>query len=201
MKKLFALLMVLALVAACGGGQEDGSQSAGGATNGGQGGAGDQTSAGQPAIGEGNLDEFERTVAGFLRPYFDEAGTDTTLDVAPGEQFEMWVVAEYNEAFAMSAAEYKLVLPGGVSLLGTVQSDSTIITLGKHEEDFMMAFRCMPGPKNWLVKYLCKAEDDFAGGVVETVRGQNLDFIGFATCDVSKTMVRAQGGTAELGKK
>ena len=92
-----------------------------------------------------------------------------------------------------------LLLPEGVSILSSAQSDSVIVTLGKPEVDFMVAFHCLDGPKHWLMKYICKADDDFQGGVIKTVQGDNLKFLGFVTCDVSKTEVRATGGWVKLG--
>ena len=153
----------------------------------------------QQGIPDAGLSEFEKSAQGFIRPYFDPDGTVTSMDITPGSPFDVWVFAEFNDAFVMSGAEYKLLLPEGVSILSSAQSDSVIVTLGKPEVDFMVAFHCLDGPKHWLMKYICKADDDFQGGVIKTVQGDNLKFLGFVTCDVSKTEVRATGGWVKLG--
>jgi hypothetical protein len=158
---------------------------------------------GQAAIPDSadQFSAFDEAAQAFLRPTFDKAGKETSKTVAPGEQFDFYVIAEFNDALAMSAAEYKLVFPQGITVLGSALTDSAIVSLGRHDVDFMISFKCLEGPRHWIVKYLCRVEEDFAGGVVETVKGDNLNYLGFASCDASKTEIRARGGKAQLTKK
>ena len=158
-------------------------------------------SQGRPAIDTEEFSEFEKIVDGRILPYFDEKGTVSSKELGPNEYFDLWVFAEFNKLYPINAGEYKLVLPEGVSILGSVQSDSTILSLGKWEEDFMISFKCMGGPSQWLVKYQCKTHEDYKGGTVQTIKGQNMNFIGFTLCDASFTMVRARGGKAEMKLK
>jgi len=153
------------------------------------------------AIDAGEFSEFEKIINGSLKPYFDVAGTQTELEVAPGDYFDVYIFAEFNEAYDVNAAEWKLVLPDEVSIMSVAQTDSVLVSLGKHEEDFMIAFRCLPGPRDWIVRYQCKAHEGFAGGAIETVAGQNLKFIGFTICDATHTEVKGRGGKAELKRK
>ena len=189
MYRVIILLFVLVILCACGKTEEE------------QPPAQAQDTPGRPMIDDSEFGEFDRLANALLRPYFDETGADTVLEVAPGEYFDLYIFSEYNELYPMSAAEYKLVLPPEVSVMGTVTTDSTILTLGRYDVDFMIAFRCMQGPKNWIVKYSCKAHEEFEGGMIETIRGQNMDFLGFTMCDGAHTLIRGRGGKAELKKK
>lgn len=203
MKKL-VWIVVLALVASCGKGEKSSDE-----TSTGDAGTGtvtmdkpfNQNTPGQQGIPDQGLSEFEKSAAAFIRPYFDAEGTLTSVKVDPGSRFDLWIIAEFNDAFTMAGAEYKLSLPEGISVVSAMQSDSVIVTMGKHEVDYMLAFKCMHGPKDWLVRYTLETEGDFKGGVIETALGDNLNFLGFVLCDVSKTEIHATGGWAEVGVK
>ena len=159
-----------------------------------------QTPTGEPItmIPDEEFSEFEKLAGASLRPYFDEAATQTEISVSPGDYFDMWVIAEFEKTHPMSACEYKLDIPEGIDILGTTHSDSIVITMGKADRDFMAAFRCAHGPKMWVVKYQCKVGDDFKGGKVMTTKGQDLNFLGFTMCDAAKTMIRARPGEATI---
>lgn len=198
MKKFLVLLMMIGLVASCGTSDEGGEATAehDHATE-----VATQTPESRPGIPDEGGSGYESAAKAVLRPAFDKEGTQTSKDVKPGEMFDLYIVAEFDDAFAMTGAEYKLVLPEGITVLGASYMDSVNVTLGKHETDVMMAFHCVSGPRDWLAKYLCMAEDSFKGGTVETLPGENLNFIGFVMCDHLRTEIRAAGGTAEIGRK
>jgi hypothetical protein len=147
------------------------------------------------------LTEFEQIINGHIRPFFDPAGTVTEKSVAPGENFDLYVLADVNELYPIAGVEYKLILPAGVSILATTNNDSTVVSLGQYDRDFMIAFRCLDGPRIVVVRYQCKAGDDFVGGTITTMRGDTSGLIGFALCDETRTAVRVLGGTAEIHKK
>jgi len=142
--------------------------------------------------------QFERLAQGYIRPYFDVNATQTEKTVKAGENFELYVVAEYNPLYPMSAAEYCLVLPEGVTVMSSANTDSTILTLGKHDQDFMIAFKCSSGPKLWLVRYNCVASAGTAGGTVTIERGRSQNYLGFTMCDEQRTMIKAKPGQVTL---
>lgn len=193
MYRLIVLLLAVAVLGACGKGGEESKQSEP------PGQVQTQMPPGHQAIPEEGLSEFEKLAAATLKPYFDEAGTQTTKTIKPGEYVDVYVVAEFNTAYPMSAAEYRLELPPGMTIMGVSKSDSVVIDFGKPEEDVMMAFRCSAGPKLWLMKYFCKTSEDFAGGDISTHEGSNLNYLGFTLCDVTRTKIRATGGKATIG--
>jgi len=200
MSRIFALLAVLVLIVACDNkGSNDAGESAQG--TGTPGGIPLETPAGEPMIPDEEFSEFEKLANAVIRPYFDEKGTVTELAVAPGEQFDLWVFAEFKTTHPMSAAEYKLIVPEGVTIVGSSNTENVRITMGKWHTDFSIAFSCMEGPKHWLVKYICIAEDNFAGGPVRITKGHVQDYLGFTMCDAAKTMIRAKPDNAVLRKK
>jgi hypothetical protein len=193
MKKIIVVSMALWLVVSCGGKKEEPKEQP------------KQTVAqapqkGQPvqAIPEGELTEYDKLVNGYIRPYFDAAGTQTEKTVKPGEPFDVYLVAEYSADFAMCAAEYRLVVPEGMSVVSSANCDSTIVTLGHYSDDFSITFHCISGPKTWLVRYACTTDPSFKGGEIQTEKGTKMGFLGFSMCDGEFTLVAASPGKATL---
>jgi len=147
------------------------------------------------------LSEMEKLANAYIKPYFDDEATQTEKAVAPGDRFDLYVFAEYDKNYPMSAAEFRVTLPEGVSILSSTHCDSTILQFGNPEGDFMIAFHCSYGPKMWLVRYECSADESFTGGTIKTDEGMAMHYLGFTLCDVSKTLIRAEPGEAVLRLK
>jgi hypothetical protein len=189
MKKLFILWLGLWLLFSCGGKKEEAEETGKAAV---------QRDEPVQAIPEAGLSEFERLANGYIRPYFDAEGTQMEKTVKAGDPFELYVLAEYSPDFAMCAAEYRLVLPEGVTITSSANCDSTILTLGRHEEDFSTTFHCTAGPKMWLVRYVCATDPSTKGGEIRTEQGNKMNFLGFSMCDGDFTLVNARPGKATL---
>jgi len=183
------LTVSLSLVASCGGKSEQAAQEPAKAP---------QKKEPVQQIPDEGLNQFEKMASGFIRPAFDQAAEQTEKTVKSGDTFDIYVVAEYNPQVPMSTANYRLALPEGVNVVASANCDSTILTVGKYDDDFVIAFRCSTGPKMWLVRYICQAGPAFRGGTVETQKGGDNQYLGFTMCDEQKSLVRAQGGRAEL---
>jgi hypothetical protein len=65
----------------------------------------------------------------------------------------------------------------------------------------MIAFRCTPGPRLVLTKYVCSAGETFTDGIIETGRGLQQDFIGLVACGDYPLKIPAHSGTATLKRK
>jgi hypothetical protein len=183
--------MALSFFAACGGNNEEGAETAA------------HTHDDEPIqmIPDDDWNEFAEAANAHLNPYFDAEGTVTEKAVAPGDYFDMYIVAEYSEDYPMNAAGYQLHVPEGVTILSSKNCDSTIVVVGEPLHDFVMGFRCTKGPKMWLVQYQCRVNDEFTGGEITTTAGHDFKFLGFTLCDEDKTMIPAKSGTAMLTKK
>ena len=197
MKKFLILCLALFVIGACSDKEEATTEGSD---------AGTQPAAGppgepKPMIPSDEFSELEQLANAHLKPYFDANATQTELAVAPGDRFDLYIVAEYDKNYPMSAAEFRVVLPQGVSILSSTNCDSTIIQFGNPVGDFMMAFRCSYGPKMWLVKHECGVDESFAGGPIKTDEGMAMHFLGFTLCDEGKTLIRAKPGEATLRLK
>jgi hypothetical protein len=189
MKRIFVLSVALWLLVSCGEKKDEQKETAAQA---------DLRDKPVQAIPEGDFSEYDRMANGYIRPYFDAECTQTEKAVKPGEEFAFYVGAEYSSEFSMCAAEYRVILPEGVTVLTSVNCDSTILSLGKQDEDFSITFHCTPGPKMWLVKYNCATDQAFGGGEIRTDKGTRMGFLGFSVCDGDFTLVNARPGTAAL---
>ena len=137
-----------------------------------------------------------------LNPYFDEAGTQTDIAVAPGEQFKVYIMAQTVEPYPTGSAQLRLQLPPGVNVLYTVETDHKLSSLGRYDFNYMIAYDCTPPGRFVVVSYVLQADADFKGGKVEVLPGflsDNATFLGFATCEFIE--VRASGGTATIKLK
>jgi hypothetical protein len=150
------------------------------------------------AIPQTEFSEFDKLAGGYIRPYFDAACTVTEKTVKPGDPLEFYVAGEYSREFSMCAAEYRVVLPQGLTVLTSVNCDSTILTLGQHDQDLSITFHCTPGPKMWLVRYNCATDPAFRGGEIRTEKGARMNFLGFSVCDGDFTLVNAKPGKATV---
>lgn len=137
-----------------------------------------------------------------IEPAFDEAGEVSELAVAPGEMFAIYVVG-FNRHEPTTAAQYRMVLPEGVRVLGEEHMARKRVTLGKWDGNFMIAYNCIDAEKPfWISRYNCLAEESFSGGTVETAIGvprEGKAFLGFSTCEHRE--MAASGGTAQLKRK
>jgi hypothetical protein len=136
-----------------------------------------------------------------LKPYFDEKGTVTEKMVAPGETFDIYIIAGVGEKDHITAAEYKLSLPEGIAITREFDSDSLTMKSGKPDIDIMIAFRCSPGPQFILIHYLCLVEANFTGGTIATMEGEKSNFIGLIDCGPDPVQIPAEKGTAVLKAK
>jgi len=188
MKRILVCMLALWITASCGGKGEKSAKTP----------PASQENKPVQMIPDEDFTEFERLAEAYIKPYFDEAGTKSEATVKRGDKFDLYVFGEHSTMYPMSAAEYRLVIPSGITVLSQANCDSTILTLGKHDDDFMIAYRCAPGPKMWLVRYTCLASDSARGGTVGIEKGHTQNYLGFAMCDEQRTLIKAKPGQAML---
>lgn len=137
----------------------------------------------------------------FLDPFFDEAGTKSEIAVAPGERFELYIMAQ-TDSFHTQTTQLRLQLPPGLSVKYTVETDQKMSSMGKHDYNYLVVYTCRPGARYVIVSYVLEVAEDFQGGAIQVLPGFNSDsssFLGFGTCEY--TEVRAAGGTATVKLK
>ncbi|HEX5133609.1 MAG TPA: hypothetical protein VFX92_14135 [Candidatus Krumholzibacteria bacterium] len=138
----------------------------------------------------------------YLNPYFDEAGTQTEMAVAPNAQFKFYVFAETAEPYSTNGTQYRLSLPEGIQILGTDEFEHRSVSTGTPTVNYMQAYECQPPSRFRLVTYICTTTPDFKGGEIQVLDGlpaTGINFIGFTSCDFVE--MRAAGGSATLTRK
>lgn len=141
-------------------------------------------------------------VAGlFIKPYFDEAGA-TELSVAPGEEFDIVIMAETVEPYTTNAVEFRMDVPPGLRVSSLKELDSRTISMGTYADDYQIAFACQPVGKFRVVTFRCTTDPDFRGGVITVapgLAGGVRPFLGFSTCGFETAV--GSGGTATIKQK
>lgn len=147
----------------------------------------------------------EPVAAGFaLVPAGDTTDTSGELVVRPGGTFHVWVLADTREgARPISAAQYSLRVPDGVTVLHEDKVTDRVLTLGSWSGNFMITFPCRDPGLFAIMRYEMKASESFAGGeirVMEGVPSSGQAFLGFATCEDPNhpDMVPARGEALQL---
>ena len=136
-----------------------------------------------------------------LKPYFDENATVAEKLVSPGESFDLYIIAGIGENDHITAAEYKLSLPEGISIIRVIDTDSLTMKSGKPEHDLLVAFNCSSGPNFVLAKFVCLVGDNFTEGTIATLEGEKSKFIGLVDCGPEPVQILAEKGTAALKTK
>jgi hypothetical protein len=143
-----------------------------------------------------------------IAPYFDEAGTQTTLAVEPGEVFTVYIVARHPD-YDMGTSQWKMTVPEGVTVVGESKTFEQALSIGTYKEVYVISYPCQAGGEPYcLLKYGCTVSPEFEGGTFETVKavsahsqGKEPPFLGFLTCGNAPETIPAFGGSAKLTKK
>jgi hypothetical protein len=195
MHRFIVVTAVLLLVAGCGGGEGENSSS--GADH-------DHTASttpGREAIPATPL-EADVTAGVNLLPYLDEAGTVSESAVVPGEEFKVYVFAQVEGSFQVSAAQFSMAIPAGVTVTSKQKFSERALTVGELSDLYAMAFQCHESGRFLLLTLTCVADEEFAGGEMTLRAGvdaQGTAFLGFATCgDEHPQKLPAGGGAVTL---
>lgn len=164
------------------------------------------TTPGREAVPEPrDLGEAEPGI--MLVPMFDPAKETTTLAVAPGDRFEVYVCAKHPQR-NMASATYQLKVPEGIEILGEGKLYERSLTLGTYSQYFVVTYPCHPGDEYYpVLRYSCMATPAFKGGEFRTEQAVPLNsdteppFLGFVSCGDSPDMTPANAGSAELTLK
>jgi len=190
MKRFLILLAVLAVAFGCSKKDQDTASTKEEATTA-------QAESGEPRQA---IPDKEQAITGTptLKPYFDEMGTLTEKTVSPGESFDLFIIVGCGENDRLTAAEYKLNIPDGITITREFDSDSLTMKSGKLTEDMMVAFKCSSGPRIFLARYVFLVGDNFTGGTISTDMGETSRFIGVVDCGPAPEKISAEKGTAVL---
>lgn len=210
-RPIFALILVVLVIAAGGCGKKEATQEQASASSENAPGT-DAPAAGQlPSSditskpGESMIESSgeELPVEGlYLNPYFDDAGAVTELAVKADEPFRVNVFAETIEPYSTNAIQYRLSFPDGIEIMGTNEFEHKSVSTGDPKVNYMLAYDCQPAGRFRLVTYILRATQEFKGGEIKVLDGlpaNGINFIGFVSCEFVE--MRATGGSATLTRK
>lgn len=123
--------------------------------------------------------------------YFDEDATERTITLAEGqEEVKAYLVIKFPEEVEISAAEFRLRMPEGV----TVESDKfhpgRAMMLGTFEHGISESFRCVRGPRLVLHVLTLKVDAGVENAELALLPGEQSEFIGVAECKEGHPLIR-----------
>ena len=200
MNRIIVALVVLLLAAGCGGGEGETSTTEDHSDHDHTAG----TSTGRSAIPEAPP-QSDAVEGVSMLAYLDEAGALSEMALAPGDVFTFHIFADIQAHIHISAAQFALSIPKGVTVIGEEKFSSQALTVGKLTDLFAMAFECHESGRFLLMKIECRVDDQFAGGemgIRAGVDAQGTAFLGYATCGEGPAQkLAASGGAVTLTSK
>lgn len=196
MHRFIVVVAVLLLVAGCGGGDGDNGGSASRSDQGASAGS----TPGRQAIPEAPAPDVTAGVN--ILPYLDADGTVTEGTISPGQEFSIHVIAEVEGSSHVSAAQFAMAIPEGITVTEEEKPTPRMLTVGKITDLYAIAFECHEPGRFPLLTLKCVADDSYPGGEIRLRAGvdaQGSAFLGFATCgDGQPQKLPAGGGAIKL---
>jgi len=122
--------------------------------------------------------------------FFDEQGTKRTMKLgARDKQAKVYLFVNFPETMQISAAEYRLVLPKGVTLENDKYYDKRVALLGTFEDGLSETFSCVSGPSVLLHTLTLNVPPGLKDAEIAFLPHGKSQFIGIAMCDEGQTMV------------
>jgi hypothetical protein len=122
--------------------------------------------------------------------FFDEQGTKRTVKLgARDKQVMIHIVVNFPETMQVSAVEYRLVLPTGVTIENDKFYPERVALLGTFEGGISETFPCVPGPKILLHSLTLNVPPGLKDAEIALMPHAESKFIGIAMCDEEHTMV------------
>lgn len=122
--------------------------------------------------------------------FFDEQGAKRTVKLGPKDkQVMIYIVVNFPETMQISAVEYRLVLPKGVTVENDKFYAERVALLGTFEGGISETFPCVPGPKILLHSLTLNIPPGLKNAEIALMPDTQGNFIGIAMCDDQHTMV------------
>ena len=122
--------------------------------------------------------------------FFDEQGTKRTIKLeGRGKQAMVYIFVSFPEVMQIAAAEFRLVLPAGVTIANDKYYDKRVALLGSFEEGISEAFPCVAGPRILLHALTLNVPPGLKDAEISLLPHEKSQFIGVATCDEGQPMV------------
>lgn len=124
--------------------------------------------------------------------FFDENATKRTVRLGSDEtQTVVYIVVHFPETMHISAVEYRIVLPEGVTIDSDKFYEKRAALLGTFETGISETFPCVPGPKLVLHALTLNIPRGLSNAELAIMTDPKGDFLGVVMCDETLTMVPA----------
>jgi len=122
--------------------------------------------------------------------FFDEQGAKRTVKLGPRDkQVMIYIVVNFPETMQISAVEYRLVLPKGVTVENDKFYPERVALLGTFEGGISETFPCVAGPRVVLHSLMLNIPPGLKNAEIALMPHAESKFIGIAMCDEEHTMV------------
>ena len=127
--------------------------------------------------------------------YFDEAGTQRTLKLAPGQsEFDIYLILTCPEYMEVAAVEWRMMVPEGVEMVNDRYRPDRVMAMGPmhrgHSERFTP---CVTGPRILIHTFTFAVKTDLKNAVFAVMPSLDSDNLGIAECKEGYPIIR---GTA-----
>ncbi len=153
--------------------------------------------------GEQPAEEKEEGVISYISEevnfgiFFDEEGTKRSITLGKDErEVKIYIIVSYPEEMQITAVEYRLELPEGITIENDKYYPKRTMTLGTFDHGLSEAFPCAAGPKLLLHTLTLNVTKDVKNASIKLLASKNSDFIGVSECKEGYPKVRAASYSA-----
>jgi hypothetical protein len=124
--------------------------------------------------------------------FFDDQGSKRTVNLgARDKQVMIHLILNFPETMQISAIEYRIALPKGVTIDSDKFYPERVALLGTFEHGISETFPCVAGPKIVLHSLTLNVPSGLKDAEIAILPHENSQFMGVAMCDDAHTMVTA----------
>ncbi len=124
--------------------------------------------------------------------YFDEKGTLRTLSLDGKQQeFDVYIIISFPADIEIAAAEWRLELPEGVSLINDKYILRRTIAMGLMDHGLSERFPCVSGPACILHTLTLHTDRELKNAEIAVLPSEEGEFLGVAECIEGYPRIRA----------
>ncbi len=123
--------------------------------------------------------------------FFDPECTRRTIEVRGAKQVKLYIAVSFPETMEISAVEWRLVLPEGVTVESDKFYENRVALLGTFEHGISETFPCVAGPRIVLHEFLISVPSGIKNGDVSLMPSHQGKLIAVALCDDAHSIISA----------
>ncbi|HUV36857.1 MAG TPA: hypothetical protein VMX58_07965 [Patescibacteria group bacterium] len=124
--------------------------------------------------------------------FFDEKGTRRTLDLDRDQkEFDVYIIINFPEDIEIAAAEWRLELPEGISVINDKYILNRTISMGLMDYGLSERFPCVSGPSCLLHTLTLRTDRELKNAEIAVLPSTEGEFLGVAECTEGYPQIRA----------